>query len=70
MEKPETGEVWRHDKTDGLYTISGTVFNTVTDRWDVLYKPMYPCEIGEFSRQREGHEKSFMRRFSFVRSCN
>lgn len=57
---PKKGEVWKHTKTGGHYEVTGSIFNTITDRVDVKYKPLYPCEWPEFSRQMTGNPKSWM----------
>lgn len=57
---PKKGEVWKHTKTGGHYEVLGSTFNTITDRVDCKYKPLYPCEWPEFSRQIKDHPKAWM----------
>ena len=57
---PKKGEVWEHTKTGGRYEIEGVTFNTITDRIDVSYLPLYQCEYERFNRQLMGHPKAFM----------
>ena len=40
--------------------IEGASFNSVTDKVDVLYKPVEACEFSFFTRQMLGHEKAFL----------
>lgn len=57
---PIDGEVWRHTKSGCDYMIAGHIFNTITDKVDVLYRPLYPCEREGFTRQMTGHSKAFI----------
>lgn len=74
---PVEGEVWRHTKTGKDYMIAGLTFNAVTDKVDVLYRPLYPCEREGFTRQMNGHPKAFIsinedgeRRFHQIKRAN
>lgn len=57
---PVKGEVWQHTKTGGCYVIGGASLNTITDKVDVLYEPLYQSSYRTFSRQIVGHPKAFL----------
>lgn len=57
---PVAGEVWKHTKSDRYYLIEGAAFNAVTDRVDVVYKPLYQSAFALCTRQIQGHEKAFL----------
>lgn len=56
---PVKGEIWQHTKTGGTYQIEGSVYNAITDKVDVRYVPLYPCEWSSFTRQIIGHPKAW-----------
>lgn len=56
---PVRGDTWRHTKTGLLYSIFGSVYNTVTDTVDVIYEPLYECEYRRFTRPIFGHPKAW-----------
>lgn len=57
-------DIWEHNETKKQYFIQGFAFNTITDQMDVIYEPLYKCDIPQFTRQIDGHEKSFLNRFT------
>lgn len=57
---PIKGDVWKHTASGAHYEIVGSVYNTLTDRLDVLYRPLYPCDYSLFSRQMAGGVKAFL----------
>lgn len=57
---PKKGEIWEHTKSGGRYEIEGSTFNTITDKIDISYIPLYPCDYGRFNRQLMGHPKAFL----------
>ena len=58
-EPPVKGEVWRHNKTGGHYEIIGASYNVVTDKVDVLYRPLYASDFRCFNRPLYGDAKSW-----------
>lgn len=56
---PIEGEIWEHTKTANRYSIEGAAFNTITDKIDVIYRPLYPCAYERFSRPLMGVEKAW-----------
>lgn len=57
---PKKGEIWEHTKSGDLYQVEGSTFNSITDRVDVSYVPLYPCEFSRFNRQMRGHPKAWL----------
>lgn len=57
---PLVSEVWKHTVKGGHYKIVGIIYNTITDRYDVHYVPLYESQIQNFSRQIEDHQKAFI----------
>ncbi|MBA5778076.1 hypothetical protein H2509_13180 [Stappia sp. F7233] len=57
---PRKGEIWQHTKSGARYVIAGAAYNAITDQSDVLYEPLYPCELQRFSRQLSAHPKAFL----------
>ncbi len=59
-EPPVTGEVWRHTKSGGHYEIIGASYNVVTDKVDVIYKPLYSTDFQRFNRPLYDHPKAWL----------
>lgn len=56
---PYAGETWEHTRTKRRYRVIGTTYNSITDRLDVLYEPLYPSDINRFNRQLFDHPKAW-----------
>lgn len=66
--------IWTHRETRKFYVVMGFAWNTITDCWDVIYEPYDRRKRGPklslpskspttFTRQIEGHPKSWKKRF-------
>ncbi|WP_313434317.1 hypothetical protein [Novosphingobium sp.] len=59
MKIPVKGETWEHTTSGRQYLIEGGAWNAITDKLDVVYRPLYPCEFGLFTRQLRDDPKSW-----------
>ena len=57
---PIKGEIWEHTASGLQYVIEGGAWNPITDKLDIVYRALYPCEFSLFTRQLRDHPKAWI----------